>query len=262
MYLRSDVAVCRTIGGHRNESCHAFMCATSRIHACDMNRMSEACHMCEYGSDVARGRTIGVQSNETCHAFMCVMWLMWVRHVTRVNIPEQWRGRGAYYRLVAGTSNLIFDRLFDRATWLIHMCDMTHSYVWHDSFICVTRLIHICDVTHSYVWLVHACANLILDRLFERTTWLIDVCCMTHSYVWRDFFMCVTWFLHMYDMTHSCVWRVICVHVRIWYSSACLEEQHDSFTRVTWLIQLCDGTHSYVWHDSFIHVRIWYSTTC
>ena len=24
-------------------------------------------------------------------------------------------------------------------TWLIHMCDMTHSDVWHDSFICVTR---------------------------------------------------------------------------------------------------------------------------
>ena len=37
-------------------------------------------------------------------------------------------------------------------TWLIHMCDMTHSYVWHDSFICVTRLIHICDMTHSYMW--------------------------------------------------------------------------------------------------------------
>jgi len=29
---------------------------------------------------------------------------------------------------------------------------MTHSYVWHDSFICVTWLIHMCDVTHSYVW--------------------------------------------------------------------------------------------------------------
>jgi len=35
------------------------------------------------------------------------------------------------------------------------MCDMTdsytfdtnHSYVWHDSFICVTCLLHICDMT-------------------------------------------------------------------------------------------------------------------
>jgi len=35
-------------------------------------------------------------------------------------------------------------------TWLIYMCDMTHSSVWHDSFICVTWLIHLCDMTHSY----------------------------------------------------------------------------------------------------------------
>jgi len=41
---------------------------------------------------------------------------------------------------------------------------MTHSYVWHDSFICVTWLIHMCD--------------------------------MTHSYVWHDSFICVTWFIH------------------------------------------------------------------
>jgi len=43
---------------------------------------------------------------------------------------------------------------------------MTHSYVWHDSFICVTWLIHMCD--------------------------------MTHSYVWHDSFICVTWLIHDY----------------------------------------------------------------
>ena len=64
--------------------------------------------------------------------------------------------------------------LFARATWIIYMCDMPHSYVtrdvavntmqtlvwlsfdtihmWHDSFICVTWLIYMCDLTHSYVW--------------------------------------------------------------------------------------------------------------
>jgi len=26
-----------------------------------------------------------------------------------------------------------------RVTWLIHMCDMTHPDVWHDSFMCVTH---------------------------------------------------------------------------------------------------------------------------
>ena len=37
------------------------------------------------------------------------------------------------------------------ATWLVHTCDMTHSYLRHDSFIRATWLIHTCDMTHSYV---------------------------------------------------------------------------------------------------------------
>jgi len=31
------------------------------------------------------------------------------------------------------------------------MCNTTHSYMRHDSFICATWLIHMCDMTHSYV---------------------------------------------------------------------------------------------------------------
>ena len=45
-------------------------------------------------------------------------------------------------------------------------CDMTHSYVWHDSFICVTWLIHLCDMTHSYVW----------HGSFICVAWLIHTC--------------------------------------------------------------------------------------
>ena len=33
--------------------------------------------------------------------------------------------------------------LNESVTWIICMCDMTHWYVWHDSFICVTWLKHI-----------------------------------------------------------------------------------------------------------------------
>jgi len=91
-------------------------------------------------------------------------------------------------------------------TWLIHMCDMTHSHVWHDSFTCVTWLIHMCEMTDSRVW----------HELFTCVTWLIHMC------------TCVTWLIHMCDMTHSRVWHV-------W---------HDSFTCVTWLIHTCDMTHS------------------
>jgi len=54
-------------------------------------------------------------------------------------------------------------------TWLIYvhfLCACVgyingppHSYVWHDSFICVTWLIHMCDMTHSYVHFLCACVG-------------------------------------------------------------------------------------------------------
>jgi len=40
---------------------------------------------------------------------------------------------------------------YSQVTWFIHMFDRTHSYVWHDSFMCVIWLIHLCDMTHSHV---------------------------------------------------------------------------------------------------------------
>ena len=38
------------------------------------------------------------------------------------------------------------------------MCDMTHAYVRHDSFVCVTGLIPLCDMTHLYMCdVTHMC---------------------------------------------------------------------------------------------------------
>jgi len=89
---------------------------------------------------------------------------------------------------------------FKRVTWLIHMFGMTHSYVWHDSFICVTWLVYTCDMTiricgmaNLYVW----------HDSFICVTWLLHMFDMTHSYVWHDSFKCVTWLIHTCDMTHS-----------------------------------------------------------
>jgi len=104
------------------------------------------------------------------------------------------------------------------------MCDMTHSYVWHDSFICETWLIHMCDMTHSQhsTWL--------------RVTWLLHMWDMTHSYVWHDSFICETWLIHILDaMIQSSLTLVL----------------DSTWLRATWLIHMCDVTHSYERHDSF-----------
>ena len=34
----------------------------------------------------------------------------------------------------------------------LHVCNMTRSCVWHDSFMCVAWLIHVCHMTRARVW--------------------------------------------------------------------------------------------------------------
>jgi len=112
------------------------------------------------------------------------------------------------------THSYVWRDSFIGVVWRIHMCDMTHSYVRHDSFICETWLIHMWDMTHSYL----------LHNPCTCVTWLVHLWDVTRSYVWCVSFMYVTWLVHMCDMTRSYV------------------KQHDSFTLVTWLVYTCDMT--------------------
>ena len=89
------------------------------------------------------------------------------------------------------------------SSYLIDVCNKTHSQVRHDSFTCVTWLIHTYDKTHSYLWQGGPCVSC-----------LINVCNKTHSHVWHDSSMC--------DIIHPYVW-------------------HDSFMCETpRLISMCD----------------------
>ena len=63
-----------------------------------------------------------------------------------------------------------------RATWMLNICGVTHSYVWHDSFI--------------------------------RVMWLNRRTC-----VWHDSFVCVTWLIHMWHDSFTCShWSLIHTH--------------------------------------------------
>jgi len=171
--------------------------------------------------------------------------------------------------------------------WLIHMCDVTHLYLWqnvcvawrihmcditplcmrYDSFICVLHRhawpIHMHDVTHSYMWHDSFSDNTRMTHLYVRhdaflcVLSLLHICGMTHSYVCctdtHDSFICVTWRIHTCDT--MCVWHdaFICAISLIHtcgttYSYACCIHTHDSLICVAWRIHMCDITC----HDSFI----------
>jgi len=171
-------------------------------------------------------------------------------------------------------------------TWLVHMCDMKHSYVRHDSFICVpwlvflcvTCLICVCYVTHSYV-------------MYQGfLTWHIHKCDMTRSCVSHDSSICVTWLIHMCHVTHSYILyqRQWCRRHSLWYRYLTWLIHMCVMTRIlmctTWLLYMCqkvqlyvvletmvsqtfsvggipDMTHSQVWHDSYLCVT-WLISMC
>jgi len=79
--------------------------------------------------------------------------------------------------------------------------DVTHSYVWHDSFVRVTWLIHMCDRTHPYVW-NDSFMCVWLDSC-TCATWLIHMCVLWYIHtcliatVIRSTLSCVTWLIYM-----------------------------------------------------------------
>ena len=141
------------------------------------------------------------------------------------------------------------------ATWRVHMCDMTHLCVWHDSVIWVKWRIHVGDMTHSYV-----CRDsYVWPDSFICVIGRIHKCDVTHLYVSRDSFIHVPWLIHMYDVTHLHVCHnlhvplfehVVKIMSHIWTR----DMMHNSSICVTRLILLCDMTHSYVSRDLFICV--------
>jgi len=141
-------------------------------------------------------------------------------------------------------------------------CDMTHSCVWHDSFIRVIWLIHVCDMTHSCVWhdssvgvawlticdMTHQSADALwIGALFPstswsvthdaRATWLLRTCDMTPSYVRYDSFVRATEPMHI-----SSIVAERCGAESRW------------FICVVRFIHTCDMTHSYVRQDQCVSV--------
>jgi len=158
------------------------------------------------------------------------------------------------------------------------MCEMTHSDVWHDSFICdmthsyVTHdSLHswhdsyICDMTHSYVtWLIHIRYDSFVHKLpHSYVTWLIH---MWHDPITRDMSgdshicneSCVT-----YEWV--CGWSIIYYIYNIQSHTWLITYEYNMYIicneasmLYTWLMNVCWGIHRlstvhiisiiYAWH--------------
>jgi len=205
-------------------------------------------------------QSIAVCATVCCRALQCVA----VRCGALRCVAERCRAfavRCSVLRCVAVRSSEL-EAPFTCATWLSHMCDMTHAHVWHGSFTCVPWLIPGADWDVSVKWKHHLHVR---HDSVTCTTWLKCVTWLSHVSHVNEYQPChtcewVTWLSHMYDiiqmcdMNHSHVWRgwyLAQIELSVMNRSTIA---HDPFICVTRLIHICDMTHSHLRHDSFICV--------
>ena len=147
-----------TLMSHHSYMRHdSFMCETWLVHIWDMTR-----------------------SYMRHDSFIYETRLVHMRHLVRDN---HWK-----LRQTDQTQKILLLLVDDSSvceTWLIHVWDMTHSYVRHDSFICETCLIHMWDMTYSCMR--HDSALNVSFR--SESCCLIHMWDMTHSYVRHDSFI-------------------------------------------------------------------------
>jgi len=115
--------------------------------------------------------------------------------------------------------------------------------VWHDSFTCVTWLLQMCDVTHSYAW----CD--VFHSYVWQDSWMYDVyisfiCVTGLMNLWR------VYFIHMCDSTHECMtWLTTVWHVSRMFVNMRRDSQMLLITIALYIshaIKMCDRTYEYV----------------
>ena len=161
------------------------------------------------------------------------------------------------------------------------MCDVTHSFVWHDSYTHVTWLNNSRDMTHQYAW-----HDLFIRKhlmpwvsisplLLHIPTWLVHSSDMTHRHACHNSFIRVTRLIYR-QAPHALSIRglLITAHTSVthsyeWHRTSDMTPRHawyNSFIRVsTQLVstqllstQLVSTqlVSTQLWHDSFIRKHL------
>ena len=138
---------------------------------------------------------------------------------------------------------------------------MAFSYVWHDSFICVTWLVHMCDMTHSYVtwriqhvtWRIHMWHGLLTSKITpSRVTFLILSEQKVSMCVCGCVGMCVQGYSEVMSMCIcACVYVCVCVCVCV-----CVREREMLMCVYVYAAHTCGGqlmSHMHTCHVTHVH---------
>ena len=98
-------------------------------------------------------------------------WLTRVCNMTLVHVWREKSSRVLAIRVIWQHCNTLQHDSFISTTWLFWMCDMTFSYVYHESCECVTWPIHMCNMTLWNVW----------HNVFMCDKWVLWMCDMKIS---------------------------------------------------------------------------------
>jgi len=221
---------------------------TQRSHVAYMN---ESCHTYKWALS-HMWMSHDTRTNESWHSYEWVM-----SHVySRIN--RRWPERRSRAHRREGTMSHIHSYVWhDLSICVAHSC-VTHSYTWHGSFTCMIVVmyvhvcdmtIHMCDMTHSYV----------RHDSFISVTGLIYVwqhqskSSHMRSYAWHYSFTCVTLLIYICDMAYSYGWHgsFMCDMPRHQGTSSHGGVWHESFMcDVTHIVMVvCDMNHWCVtWH--------------
>jgi len=240
-------------------------CASRRIHTWDIARA----YLCQHSPTKNRGQIITnkyvpwliymhamthacscyhsfkkyvTRQVHIIHERLCAMTVSYVLHGSCMFVPLLIQKISDESRANHPRTPM-WDDSFTCVTWLIHMCtitrvqiineqlcDMTHSYVWHDSCILVPSLIHNMrekskahhprtpvrnDSFTCVTWLIHICTITQIQIIRKH------MCAMTHWHVWHDSWIFVPWLKHnMRDKSkgshiHREMFIYTCIHIYI-----------------------------------------------
>ena len=107
-------------------------------------------------------------------SFIYAPWLIYIS--ARIHVRQD---PCMYVQCQSALSSPATHDSFIYMPWVIYMCDMTHSFMRHDSFECTMTLSYTLHLLIRLVWSCDAC--------------LVHMCAMTHWYMCHDSFIYALW---------------------------------------------------------------------